>query len=176
MTSESRATQYEMVNVRSGHVIIEHDVLSRAARSYFSPEPTPPVEEYWEGQRIWKFWGAAQSIQFDVRDNESGEVIPFRELLGLMYYGCCREESDIRRMGEIAHDLRISVYIAIAAEGADGTRLDLPNEKIRVLNRLFNERLRTPDKKVLILPDLFGLYKEISYGQIAIDFGLTSME
>jgi hypothetical protein len=44
------------------------------------------------------------------------------------------------------------------------------------LNRAFNERLRTADKKILILPDYFGLYKELSYGQIMLDFGLTAME
>jgi hypothetical protein len=168
--------RYEMVNVRPGYLVIEQEQATRTKRSYFVAESHPPVEEYREEGKFWKPFETAQSFQFDVRDHETGEVIPFRELLGLLYYGCCREGSDIRRMGEIAHDLRISVYIAIAAEGADGKRLDLPNEKIRVLNRLFNERLRTPDKKLLILPDLFGLYKEISYGQIAIDFGLTSME
>jgi len=176
MTSESRATQYEMVNVRSGHVIIEHDVLSRAARSYFSPEPTPPVEEYWEGQRIWKFWGAAQSIQFDVRDNESGEVIPFRELLGLMYYGCCREDTDLYRIGELAQENRISIYVAITYETAEGEPTRLPQDKAAVLNRLFNDRVRDKAKKILILPDLFNLYREMTYGQIMIDFGLTAMD
>ena len=29
---------------------------------------------------------------------------------------------------------------------------------------------------MLILPDLFGLQRQITYEQIAIDFGLTSME
>jgi hypothetical protein len=29
---------------------------------------------------------------------------------------------------------------------------------------------------VLILPDFFGLHRKITYQQIAVDFGLTSME
>jgi hypothetical protein len=45
-----------------------------------------------------------------------------------------------------------------------------------VLNRAFNGRLQTKDKKILILPDYFGLYKELSYGQIMLDFGLTAIE
>ena len=45
-----------------------------------------------------------------------------------------------------------------------------------MLNKAFNSRLRTPDKKILILPDYFGLYKELSYGQIMLDFGLTAIE
>lgn len=176
MNPSSKPHRYEMVHVRPGYLVIEQEQATRKKRSYFVAESHPPNEEYREDGRFWKPFETAQSFQFDVRDNETREVIPFRELLGLLYYGCCRPGTDIRRMGDIAHDVRISVYVAIAAPAADGSRLDLPGEKIQVLNRLFNERLLSPDKKVLILPDLFGLYKEISYGQIAVDFGLTSME
>ena len=52
----------------------------------------------------------------------------------------------------------------------------MPLEKVRILNALFNERLTSRGKKVLILPDLFDLRREINYGQLAVDFGLTSME
>jgi hypothetical protein len=168
--------RYQMVNVRPGHVVVEHDILSRAVRSYFSDEAVPPVEEYREGKRIWQYAGTAQSFQFDVRDQQSGEVIPFRELLGLLYYGCCKEDSIIYRVGQIAHENRISLYIAITYESPEGGRGVLSEEKLRVLNTLFNERLQTPNKKILILPDLFDLYKTMSYGEIMIDFGLTSME
>ena len=175
MSSESRAPRYEMVNVRGGHVIIEHDVCSRAVRSYFAAEPNPPVEEYWEGRRLWRHWGAAQSVQFDVRDTTSGEVIPFRELLGLMYYGCCREDRDLRRIGELAQEHRISIYVAITYETAEGEPTRLPQDKAAVLNALFNDRVKDKSKKILILPDLFNLYREMTYGQVMIDFGLTAM-
>jgi hypothetical protein len=176
MTTQMAKSRYQMVNVRPGHVIVEHDLLSRAVRSYFSDEPVPPVEEYREGRRIWQYAGMAQSFQFDVKDNESGAVVPFRELLGLLYYACCKEDSVIRRVGDLAHDNKISIYIAITYEGADGGKTALAPEKLQVLNTMFNERLRTPNKKILILPDLFDLYKTMSYGEIMIDFGLTSME
>jgi hypothetical protein len=176
MTTQVARSRYQMVNVRPGHVIVEHDLLSRAVRSYFSDEPVPPVEEYREGKRIWQYAGTAQSFQFDVRDTVANEVIAFRELLGLLYYGCCKEDSVIYRIGDLAHENRISIYIAITYESAEGTRIMLSPEKLRVLNTLFNERLHTPNKKILILPDLFDLYKTMSYGEIMIDFGLTSME
>jgi len=168
--------RYEMVNIRPGYVIIEREMFSRASRSYFAAELSPPKEEYREGTQVWKYSGMAQSFQFDVRDNESGEVVPFQELLGLVYYACCREDSDIHRIGELAHDNRVSLYIAVTYEAPDGSRINISMEKIRILNRLYNERLRSPQKKILILPDMFGLYADMSYGAIAIDFGLTSME
>lgn len=176
MTTEHVKQRYEMVNVQMGYVIIEHDIYSTAMRSYFSAEPVPPKEEYREGAQIWKYSGMAQSFRFDIRDNETGEVIKFAEMLGLLYYACCKKDSVIRRIGELAHDSNISLYVAITYEGPDGSRIDMPVEKLRVLNRAFNDRLRTKDKKILILPDTFNLYKEVSYGEVMIDFGLTSLE
>jgi hypothetical protein len=176
MTTQVARSRYQMVNVRPGHVIVEHDLLSRDVRSYFSDEPVPPVEEYREGRRIWQYAGMAQSFQFDVKDAQSGEIVKFHELLGLLYYGCCKADSVIYKIGELAHENKISVYIAITYEAADGSKTTLAPEKLHVLNTLFNERLRTPGKKILILPDLFDLYKTLSYGEIMIDFGLTSME
>lgn len=176
MTSQATQCRYSMVHVRPGHVVVEHDLLSRSVRSYFSDEPVVPVEEYREGKRIWQYAGTAQSFQFDVKDDTTGDLVPFRELLGLMYYACAKPDSDLHRLGQIAHDNNISVYVAVTYESPDGERTLLSGDKLRVLNRLFNDRLRTPGKKILILPDLFDLYKTMSYGEIMIDFGLTSME
>ncbi len=175
MKSEAMTRHYEMVNVRPGYLMIEQENHTLARRSYFAAERTPPLEEYREGAQFWKPQEAAQTFQFDVRDTRTGTVVPFGELVGLLYYGCCARDSIIHQIGDLAHDQRISIYVAITVESEKGSE-PLPLAKVRVLNALFNERLTSPGKKVLILPDLFGLRREITYQQIAIDFGLTSME
>lgn len=176
MTAGTGTQRYEMVNVRPGYLMIEQEEQTHARRSYFVAERVPPWEEYREGRSaFWRPQEAAQTIQFDVRDRETGGLVCFRELAGLLYYACCAPESAVRRIGNLAHEQRISVYVAITIE-EDGSAAPLPEEKVRVLNALFNERLTSPGKRVLILPDLFGIQKQISYGQIAVDFGLTAMQ
>jgi hypothetical protein len=176
VVNEARTPRYELADVQPGYVIIEREMYSKAARSYFSAEPVPPKEPYREGSQVWSFWEMAQSFRFSVRDNVTGKVVKFDELLGLMYYACCDPASDLYRIGELAHESKISIYVAITYEAPDGSRLNISLDKLAILNRAFNERLRTAGKKILILPDYFGLYKEISYGQIMLDFGLTAME
>lgn len=176
MTPAEKPHRYEMVNVQLGYVIVERDQVTSKMRAYFSAEPVPPKESYREGEHIWSYAGMGQSFQFDVRDNQSGEVVRYRELLGLMYYACAKPETTLHRIGHLAHDNKISIYIAITYEGPDGQRPEMSPEKIAILNRLWNERLRSPDKKILILPDWFDLYRAMAYGEIMIDFGLTSME
>ncbi|MBM3286664.1 MAG: hypothetical protein FJY88_04855 [Candidatus Eisenbacteria bacterium] len=175
MTTGEPAVRYEMVNVQMGYVMVEHDLFSRAVRSYFSTEPPLPREEYREGNKTWRSAAMGQSFRFDVRDTATGEVVKFREMLGLLYYALCKPESEIYRIGRIAHDNGISIYMAITHDTGEGTRLSLSDEKLGILNAVFNQRLRRPGKKVLILPDLFDLHKTMSYGEIMIDFGLTSM-
>jgi hypothetical protein len=176
MTSMASTPRCELVNIEPGYVIIEREMYSQTARSYFSPEPVPPKEPYREGAQVWHFWEMAQSFRFAVRDNETGETVDFRELLGLIYYGCADKDSDLYKMGQLAHENNISIYVAITYEAPDGSRVNISLEKLALLNKAFNSRLRTPGKKILILPDYFGLYKGITYGQIMLDFGLTAME
>ena len=176
MTAETATKRFEMVNVRPGYLVIEQEEHTLARRSYFVAEPTPPWEEYREGKiQFWRPREAAQTFQFDVRDTGTGEVVPFGEMAGLLYYACCAKDSVVYQLGELAHDQGISLYVVITTEDEDGPA-PMPLSKVRVLNALFNGRLTRPGKKILIVPDAFGLQKVITYGQIAIDFGLTSMD
>jgi len=176
MSAESRTHRFELVESQPGYVIIEREMYSQAARSYFSAEPVPPKEPYREGSQVWSFWEMAQSVRFAVLDTVTGEVTRFPELLGLLYYASCKPDSDLFRIGDLALESKISIYVAITYEAPDGSKLNISMDKIRVLNRVFNERLQSPAKKILILPDTFGLYRELAYGEIMLDFGLTSLD
>jgi hypothetical protein len=168
--------RYERVNVRPGFVTIEQGRFGRKHRAYFSEGPTPDREEYREGSEEWKHVCDAQSIRYDLKDTRTGEIVRLDELLGLLYYASARPGSALHGLGSLAHDQNIHVYVAIPAERGDGRRENLPLEKISALNFAFNERLRTREKMILILPDHFGVYKDLTYGEIMIDFGMTSME
>jgi hypothetical protein len=165
-----------MVHVRLGYVMVEHDLFSRSVRSYFSADPVAPREEYREGNRTWRSAVMGQSFQFDIKDAVTGEVIKFGEVLGLLYYAVCAPESVFYKIGRLAHENNVSTYAAVTHETGEGARHVLSDEKLTILNRAFNDRLHRPEKKILILPDLFDLHKTMSYGQIMMDFGLTSME
>lgn len=176
MEAATPGHRYQMVNVRPGYVIVEHEVFSKQQRSYFSPQEAAAAEEYREGAKIWKFSGMAQSFQFDLRDCSTGEVTRFDDLLGLIPYNGCPTTSDVYRLGDLAQAEKIWIYVAITPRPVETTRETAWLDKLRLLNRYFGERLQTPNKKILIIPDYFGLYKEFSHGQILADFGLTALE
>lgn len=176
MNVDRRAHRYELTEIQPGYVIIEREMYSQIARSYFSAEAVPPKEPYREGNQVWSFWEMAQSVRFSVLDTRTGEVTRFPELLGLLYYASCKPDSDLYRIGELALDNKVSIYVAVTYEAPDGGKLNISMDKILILNRVFNERLQSREKKILILPDTFGLYRELSYGEIMLDFGLTALD
>jgi hypothetical protein len=176
MEAQSPSYRYEMVDVRPGYIVVEHELQSKAMRAYFSPDPVAPIEEYREGNRIWQHTATAQSLRFSIRDTLTREVTPFDELLGLAFYGSCEKGSEVWEIGDLAQEHKVSIYVAVTGEAAGGERGGLAVEKLRILNRYFNERLRDREKKILILPDRFDLYREFSHGRIMVDLGLTAME
>jgi hypothetical protein len=167
--------RYELVDVLPGFVVVEQEIQSRRCRAYFSAEPVPPKESYREGSDVWTFAEAAQSFRLSVRDRITGTIVRFDELLGLLYYACAAPDSSLHRIGELAHAIGISIYVAITYESPAGPPCEIPPENIIILNRAFNDRLRTRGKKILIVPDLFGLNAQVSRGQLMLDFGLTDL-
>ena len=173
--SEVPSPRYQLVDIVPGFVIVERAAPSNKFRSYFCAEATPPKEAYRERDQEWHFEEAAQSFQFSVRDNLTGKVARFHEVLGLLYYACLEPGSQMHRIGEVAHSVGVSIYIAITYDSPDGTPCQVPADKLEWLNRAFNDRIRTPGKKILILPDLFGIQQQVSSGQIMLDFSLTTL-
>lgn len=96
---DNPAPRYEMINIRPGYIVVEHEIFSHSMRSYFSSESSVPKEEYREGNKVWKYSGTAQSFRFDIRDTRTDEVVTFSELLGLMYFDNCKHDSDIYKIG-----------------------------------------------------------------------------
>ncbi|MBE3072846.1 MAG: hypothetical protein IMZ67_07705 [Acidobacteria bacterium] len=168
--------RYEMINIQPGYIIVEHEVHSRAMRSFFSADPVPPIDDYREGSQIWKYSGVVQSFHFDIRDRATADVTSFSDLMGLVPYMACRADSDIYRLGELAREQKIWIYVALTHHPLDTARLGHWLDRLRILNRYFGERLGTPSKKILVLPDYFGLRVEFDHGQIMADIGLTAMD
>jgi hypothetical protein len=174
--SQGTNPRYQLAQIEPGFVVVERATPSNRSRCYFCAEATPPLEEYREGDDEWHVKEAAQSFRFSVLDTVTAEVKHFHELLGLLYYACLGSDSPLYRIGEVALSVGISIYIAITYESPTGTPLEIPAEKLEWLNRAFNDRIRSPSKKILILPDLFGIQKQVSNGQVMLDFSLTTLD
>jgi len=173
MTTEPMTRRYEMVNVRPGYLMIEQENHTSPGAPTSWPN-RPALGGIPRGRSVLEAPGGRSDLPVRRPRHPHRRSRALRRAGGAAVLRLLREGQHRLPDGDLAHDQRVSLYVAITTKGEEG-HVPMPLEKVRVLNALFNERLTAP-KKVLILPDLFGLHREIMYQQIAVDFGLTSME
>ncbi|MCK5342864.1 MAG: hypothetical protein KAR20_05640 [Candidatus Heimdallarchaeota archaeon] len=172
----SEEHQWEMINIRTGYIIYESSYPNSFTRCYFSEEEVEPVEEYKEADEFWKFAGSAQSVRYNLKCAKTSKIVKLDELLGIMFPDGKKCGGDIEVLQRISEPQQIFIYLALCFRGAKGEEMELTNEQLQALNEYFNDRLRTPGKKILILPERFAGPPERCFGHILIDVGLTSME
>ena len=168
--------EWTMTHRRNGFIIFESCSHCNTTRSYFSFDDLPAKEPYREGEHVWNFSDSAQSVKFDVACTRCDEVISFDELMGLMTCAACTEDCDLHTIVQIAESQKVWVYAALPHTDAEGVELHVHPDKLIVLTKLFNDRIKKPGKKVLIMPGWLRISPEKCRGDILKDVGMLSME
>jgi len=164
---------WAMTDVKYGFIVTEKCYHCNQVRTYFTFEETPPKEEYKEAEHYWNYEGSAQSIKFSMRCGKCGKVVTFEELMGLMQCMACDEGCYINIISQICEGQNIWVYAGLAYKS--GQEVDLPAEKMDVLTTYFTSRLRTPGKKILVLPGSLRRSPESCRGEVLRDVGMVSL-
>jgi hypothetical protein len=175
MPAEDCNHNWTMTNIRGGYIVQEACYRCSSRRIYFSYEDNPPKEKYREGEHIWSYFGSDQSVKFDLACSKCDKLVTFEELVGLMHcFGCTNTECNLYTLSQICQESDIWVYAALGHLPTTG-EVALTIEKLKVLNRFFNDRLRSPGKKILILPSTFSSDPQRCYGEIIRDIGMLEM-
>lgn len=174
MKADKCGHTWKMTDVRDGFIVTEKCYHCNLLRVYFSPEETPPKEEYKEGEHYWDYAGSAQSIQFNMRCSSCGKLVTFENLVGLMHCIGCDEGCYLNTVSRICESQNIWVYAGLCY--AAGSEIDLAADKLEVLTDYFGSRLRTPGKKILVLPGSLRRSPESCRGELLKDVGLLSLE
>jgi len=168
--------QWEMINVKRGYIVYENSFPSGLIRCYFSFEDVAPLEEYRDKEEFWKYVGSAQSIKFDLKCKETGEVVELKELMGIMYPDAEDDSHPLFMIQRLAEHSQVFVYIALGFRDPKLKGEQFTIEQLTALNEYFNNRIKTPNKKILILPESICGDPSKCKGEILTDIGLTSFE
>jgi hypothetical protein len=152
MAARACRHSWKMTDVRYGFVVTEKCYHCRDERRYFSEEHTPPKEEYRDGEHFWDYLGSSQSVKFNLKCEKCGEKVVLDELLGLMTCSGCITDCDFNMIAGICEGQRIWVYGALLYRCEDARKPETAG-KLAVLSQYFNDRIQTPGKKILVLPD-----------------------
>jgi hypothetical protein len=173
MSREQCQHTWQMTDVKYGFIVTEKCYHCNDLRTYFSFEEAPPKEEYKEGDHYWDYAGSAQSIKFNMKCARCGKAVAFDDLMGLMQCVGCDAACYINIISRICESQNIWVYGGLSYQS--GAEVDLPAEKLEVLTAYFTSRLRTPGKKILVLPGSLRRNPETCRGEILKDVGMLSL-
>lgn len=140
-----------MTDVRYGFVVTEKCYHCRDERSYFTEDHIPPKEEYRDGEHFWDYLGSSQSVRFNLECEKCGEKVSLDELLGLMTCSGCTPDCDFNMIARMCESQKIWVYGALLYEREDERKPETA-DKLAILSRYFNDRIKTPGKKILVMP------------------------
>jgi hypothetical protein len=165
--------EWRMTNLRDGFIVTEKCYHCKTARVYFSYEHVPPKDEYKEGDHYWNYAGSAQSVKFDMECTRCGDVVSFEELMGLMQCAGCDATCHLNILSRICEGQNVWLYAALSYES--GEEVDLDVDKLEILTSHFSSRLRTPGKKILVVPGSLRKGPDVCRGEMLKDVGMLSL-
>lgn len=173
MATEECKHIWKMTNVRDGFIVTEKCYHCHKIRVFFSYEDTPPKDEYKEGEHYWSYSGSAQSFKFEMECTRCGKRVGFEKFTGLMHCSGCDDRCNIRILSRICEHQNIWLFAALAYD--ESGEIDLPLESLQVLTDYFTQRLRTPGKKILVVPGSLRRNPDLCRGEMLKDVGMLSL-
>lgn len=172
MTTPAR--HWKMVDIRSGHLVMERCHHCGARSAYFSSDPGGPAEEYREGVHYWHPLLRAQAVAFNLQDEVSGEVVDLSDMTALMLSTCEDPQCAVGRLA-LEHGRGTSIYVALCSDLTHASGHCVSDAGIQALNEYFNQRSRRPGRRTLVVP--CRLCNDIDYcpGVIIADTGLIEL-
>jgi len=165
---------WSMVNIRGGYWVVEGCRHCGARCSFFSLEPSAPVDDYREGDHRWTHLGSLQAVKFDLRCENCGELVDLGEMMGLMLSTCRDPDCEVAQIAARAGK-NTWVYVALCADSTHESGKCVSERAIEALTEYFNGRMRTPGKRAVVVPCIKCKSIDTCEGIVIADTGLTEI-
>jgi hypothetical protein len=163
-----------MTDILYGYLVVEGCPKCGDRATYFSTEAAPPMEEYKEGDHFWAYLGSSQATRFNLKCTKCQEVVHLDDLMGLMMSTCEEPQCYVANLGKSEGKLT-SVYVALCADSTHSAGKCISAKGVDALNEYFNQNIKTPGKKILVVPCIKCCNIDICRGIVIADVGLTDI-
>jgi len=175
MTKVACGHHWEMTNIRGGYLVIEGCFHCRHRISFFSEEPVPPIDDYQDGDHFWNYLGSSQASKFDLKCRKCSKEVRLEEVMAIMLCMSCDSECGVQKKGASAENQKIWVYLALCANTSHTPGGCVGEEGIAALNAYFNQGIRDPQKKIVVVPCDLRRSVDTCQGVVLADVGLTEL-
>jgi hypothetical protein len=165
---------WSMVNIRNGYLVVEGCHRCKARASFFSTEPTPPVDDYQEGEHFWTYLGSSQAVKFDLSCSACGKVVDLNDMMGLMLSTCRDPDCEVGRLA-VGAGRGTWVYVALCADSSHASGRCVSEAGVKGLTEYFNANIKDPNKRIIVVPCIKCNSIDTCEGVVIADTGLTDI-
>jgi hypothetical protein len=164
--------RWKMDDIRDGYLVIEGCPRCGGRSAFFSTEITPPVDEHLDGDHFWGYLGSSQAVKFNLRCEACEELVDLNDVMGLMLSTC---EDPQCKVAQTSLKEGIWVYVALCADSTHTSGKCISPEGINAMNEYFNQDIKRPQKKIVVVPCNACCSIDRCRGVIIADVGLTEI-
>lgn len=176
VTAENCRHAWEIINLRNGYLVTEGCTHCGRRANFFTLEDRNHMDSYVEGKHIWGFLGSSQAVKFDFKCTLCGKEIKLDKVMALMACLDCKEDCLAPKKGrEKSGDEDSWVYLALCPDPGHENEECIGSEEIKALNSYFNSRIKTPGKRITIIPCLYRGKIDTCQGEIIADVGMKDL-
>ena len=166
--------KWEMADIRPGYLIIEGCPRCGGRSASFSPDVIVPMDERQEGEHFWVYLGSSQAVKFNLKCVACGELVDLDDVMGLMMSTCEEPECEVAKIAQ-KKGQGTWVYVALCADSTHASGKCVSPKGIRTLNEYFNQNIKTPGKKIVVVSCDQCCNIDRCKGIILTDVGLTDI-
>jgi hypothetical protein len=163
-----------MADILYGYLVVEGCPHCGGRASFFTTEAAPPMEEHKDGAHFWVYLGSSQATKFNLRCSKCHDVARLDDLVGLMMSTCDEHGCYVANIGK-SEGKMTSVYVALCADNTHSSGKCVSEKGIEALNEYFNQNIKTPGKKIVVVPCSKCCNIDTCRGIVIADVGLTDI-
>jgi len=175
MTEPTCQHEWMTINVLNGYLVTEGCSHCGARMSFFTLEDRHQMDSYKKGEHKWNFLGSSQAVKFDLKCAKCGKVVHLRKTMALMLCTECMEDCEAGRRAKHAPGEQTWVYLALCPDPCHLSGECVSPEETLALTEYFNIRIRTPGKRILILPCVMRPSINTCQGETIADVGMKDL-
>lgn len=175
MNDTSCKHEWTPVNLHSGYIVTEGCSHCGARQSLFTLDDRHHMDAYVRGEHKWRFLGSSQTVKFDLKCVKCGKVVQLRKTVALMLCTECMQDCEAGKKAKHEGGENVWVYLALCPDSSHLSGDCVGAEETEALTDYFNSKIKTPGKKILILPCNQRPSIDLCEGDVIVDVGLKDL-
>jgi hypothetical protein len=175
MAQDTCKHEWTTINVKNGFLVTEGCSHCGARQALFTPDDRQLVDSYMVGPHKWRFLSSSQAVKFDLKCTKCGKETILDNMVGLMLCLECKDDCKAGALARHEAGENVWVYLALCGDTSHLVEGCVSEEGAKALTEYFNSKIKTPGKKIVIVPCSYRPSVDTCQGEVLADVGMKEL-